>query len=89
MVFSKQQQINEFIGALELSSFLSDSIIDVLNEALSGLVKKEVSKEEIGTKLLGEGKPMSLQELRANFEEFLSELIKGEEDPEKIRVILG
>ena len=32
---------------------------------------------------------MSLQELRANFEEFLSELIKGEEDPEKIRVILG
>ncbi|NMB01453.1 MAG: hypothetical protein GX971_08065 [Firmicutes bacterium] len=89
MVFSKQQQINEFIGARELSSFLSDSFIDVLNEALSGLVKKEVSKEEIGTKLLGEGKPMSLQELRANFEEFLSELIKGEEDPEKIRVILG
>jgi hypothetical protein len=86
---SEQQQISEFLRAHDLSTFLSDSFIAVLNEALSGLVKKEVSKEEIGSRLLGDGKPMSLQELRDNFEKFLSELTKGEQEPDKIRVILG
>jgi hypothetical protein len=89
MTSSEQQQIADFLATRELPAFLSDSFIAVLNEALSGLVKKEVSKEEIGTRLLGDGKPMSLQELRDNFEKFLAELTKGEQEPEKIRVILG
>jgi len=89
MTPAEQQQIAEFLETRELPEFLSDSFITVLNEALSGLVKKEVSKEEIGTRLLGDGKPMSLQELRDNFEKFLAELKRGEDNPDKIRIILG
>ena len=83
-----QQQIADFLKERELPKPLNDTFIAVLNGALSGLVKKEISRDELTDSLLGEGKPVSLQELRENFEKFLVELMRGE-DPDKIRVILG
>ena len=87
MLIDKQRAIRDFIASKELPKPLTDDFVAILNEALSGLVKKEISKDTISKKLLEEGRPITIKELREKFEQFVAELVIGEE-PEKIRIIL-
>ena len=87
MSTDKQRVIREFLTSQELPTPLTDHFVAILNEALSGLVKKEISKNTISKKLLEEGRPVTIKELREKFEQFIAELVVGE-DPEKIRIIL-
>lgn len=83
----EQDQIADLLRTRKLPDTLTESYVDILVEALSGLVKKDVSREELGNRLFLDGSPATLIELRDNFNKFIEDLARGE-DPDKIRVIL-
>jgi energy-coupling factor transporter ATP-binding protein EcfA2 len=83
----EQDSIQEFLKTEELPESIDDSFITILERALKGLVKKSVKRDDICKRLLGNGKPVTIEELRSNFEKLVDELSSGEEK-EKIRVVL-
>lgn len=83
----EQAAINELISTKALPTDLTDEYIKMLDEALKGLVKKPVKKDTLYKKLVGEGKPITVKELKENFDRFLKEISSGE-DEESIRIIL-
>lgn len=83
----KQDCINTFVSEKVLPDDLSDYFINTVNEALNGLVKKPLKKETIFKTLLGDGKPLSVKELKDNFDKLIAEIsANGSED--KIRIVL-
>lgn len=79
--------IEEVLDKRELPEELSQEFVHVLKEVLSGLVKVTVKVEDLRASLLDEGAPVTPEELRKRFNEYVEELIKGYE-PERVRIIL-
>lgn len=82
-----QQVIQSFTSSRKLPQPLSNEFILAVQEALSALTKITVKIEDLRAVLRNGGSPVTLQEYRKRFEEYLSNLTKGK-DPSKIRIVV-
>jgi hypothetical protein len=66
---------------------MAQDFIQALQEVLSGLTKVVVKKEDLRNALLEGGSPVTPDEMKRRFEEYLKQLTKGKE-PGKVRIVL-
>lgn len=82
-----RKQIEKFMEERRLPDVLSKDFIRAIQEALSGLVKIEVKIEDLHQALLAGGSPVTIDEIKNRFEDYLANLTRGKE-PGKIRIVL-
>ncbi len=80
--------INDFLSQRELPDKVSSEFVDACNQALAGLIRVHVNREELVKALMGEGGPVTVDELSQRLEKYISELIRGN-DPAKVRIVFG
>ena len=83
-----RKQIEKFMEERRLPDVLSKDFIRAIQEALSGLVKIEVKIEDLHEALFAGGSPVTIDEIKNRFEDYLAYLTRGKE-PGKIRIVLG
>lgn len=82
----KQKLVNDFIVSKELPADI-ESFVEAMTDVFKGMVKKPISLSDIQHSLLSDGKPLTIEELKANFDKMIANICHGEA-PEKIRVVL-
>ena len=82
-----RKMIDAFAKDRELPDDLKPEFIQALKEVLSGLVKVAVKIDDLRSALLAGGSPVTPQEIKKRFEEYLEEITKGKE-PGKVRIVL-
>ena len=84
-----RELIEEFLSEGVLTKELIDNpkFTKAVAEALSGLEKVELTTEQLVQKLFGDHSPLTPQEMKERFEEFVKDLSKGK-DTSRIRIIL-
>ena len=82
-----QKSLEAFIKSRELPASLDSNFIHALKEVLSGLVKVNVTVQDIQSALQIEGGPATPVEMKKRFEKYIDQLTKGN-DPAKVRIVL-
>lgn len=87
-LLKKEQKklIDEFLKSKELPENELTEFVKAAKEALSGLAKIVIKREEITKALSKGGIPATPSDIKKRFEEYLSELSKGK-DQDKIRIV--
>ncbi len=83
----RRKQVGSFVKSRRLPDRLSQSFIQAVQEALSGLVRVAVKTDELRAALLAGGTPATPAELTKRFEEFLNSCTRGK-DKSKVRIVL-
>jgi hypothetical protein len=83
----RRKQVEPFVTSRRLPDRLSQSFIQALQEASSGLVRVVVKADELRAALLAGGTPATPTELMKRFEEFLNSCTRGK-DKSKVRIVL-
>ena len=79
--------IEDFMKKRTLPDDLDQDFIHALQEVLSGLTKVSVKLTDMRDALLSGGSPVTPEEMRKRFEEYLDGLTRGKE-PGKVRIVL-
>jgi hypothetical protein len=82
---SQRKLVEAFIKSKQVPDSISRDFINAVNEALSGLEKVTMKMEELRDSLLKGGAPMTIEEARKRFENYLEGKYHGK-DPDKIRI---
>jgi hypothetical protein len=82
-----RQRIEAFLQSGDLPNPLDSEFVDVLKDALSGLVKVPVSFKDLQEALFSNGEPATPDEMKKRFEDYIRNLTKGK-DPAKVRLVL-
>ena len=82
-----QNSINKLIDSQTIPNNISDDYVKMLDTALKGLKKKPVKKDSVYKQILGDGKPITVKELKDNFDRFIDSLSAGE-NVDTIRIVL-
>ncbi len=82
----QQQALRAFLDSGELPDLTPD-LIHTLQESLSGLEKVVIQMEEVRSALLEGGSPVTPEELKNRFKEFVNDKICGL-DSTKVRIVL-
>jgi hypothetical protein len=83
-----RHRVDAFLRDRALPEALSQDFIQTMQEVLSGLIKVEVTTEDLRTALLAGGSPATPAEMKKRFDAYLDALTKGKE-PGKVRIVLG
>ncbi|GBD96914.1 MAG TPA: ATP-binding protein [Nitrospirae bacterium] len=84
---SARKLVDDFIKIRTLPDVLSHDFINALKDVLSGLARVSVKMEDLRAALLSGGSPVTPDEMKKRFEEYLNELARGKE-PGKVRIVL-
>lgn len=84
---NQRELIDDFMKNCSLPEDLGNEFIIALKEVLSGLIKVSVKIEDLRIALLSGGSPVTPEEMKKRFDEYLNELTKGKE-PNKVRIVL-
>lgn len=85
---SEKKQIDTFMKNRVIPDELGHEFIQALKEVLAGLIKVPVKLADLRDALLSGGSPVTPEEMKKRFEEYLNELTRGKE-PGKVRIILS
>lgn len=83
----RKKLVTDFVKNRVLPEELDQELIQALQEVLSGLSKVLVKMPELRDELLKGGSPVTPEEMKKRFEQYLDQLIKGKE-PGKVRIVL-
>ncbi|MFW6030250.1 MAG: DUF6079 family protein, partial [Halanaerobiales bacterium] len=83
----ESELINDFLEQRELPENISSEFIHALKEVLSGLKKIVIKNKDLRYALISEGSPVTTEEMKKRFVNYLEKVIKGE-DANKVRIIL-
>lgn len=83
----RKKLVTGFVKNRVLPEELDQEFIQALQEVLSGLSKVSVKMPELRDELLKGGSPVTPEEMKKRFEQYLDQLIKGKE-PGKVRIVL-
>jgi predicted ATPase len=83
----EREQLEVFIKSRKLPIPLDNSFIHALQEVFSGLVKVTFKVQDLQSALKVTGGPVTPEEMKKRFEEYVDELIRGK-DPAKVRIVL-
>ena len=79
--------VDAFLQSRELPENISQDFIQALQEALSALIKVEVTTKHLRAALIAGGSPVTPVEMKKRFDAYLDELTKGKEQG-KVRIVL-
>jgi hypothetical protein len=79
--------IDSFLKSRTLPEPLEQNFVAALQEALSGLTRVTIKISDFRNALLAGGSPITLEEMRKRFEEYLESLVRGKERS-KVRIVL-
>jgi hypothetical protein len=79
--------VESLLSKQGLPDELSKDLINALKEIFSGLVKIEVKIDEMKSALLAGGSPVTLDELKKRFEDYMTEKTKGKQQ-QKVRIVI-
>lgn len=79
--------VDAFIKAEVLPDPLASEFIAAVREALSGLAKASVKIDDLRKALFADGAPVTPEDLRRRFDDYLDKVTRGKE-PEKVRIVL-
>lgn len=80
-------RIQEFLNKRVLPGDLDSEFINAVREVLSGLVKMNLTLDDVKAALLAGGSPCTVEELKGRFVKYLDNLVNGKEVL-KVRIIL-
>lgn len=80
-------RIQEFLNKRVLPGDLDSEFINAVREVLSGLVKMNLTLDDVKAALLAGGSPCTVEELKGRFVKYLDNLVNGKE-VSKVRIIL-
>ncbi|MET4666286.1 DUF6079 family protein [Sphingomonas sp. PvP056] len=84
---SQRDRIRGFADGAELPMPLDSDFVAAMRDALSGLVREELTAAQLAAALLDGGSPVTAEELRARFEKLLETHVKGK-DISKVRFVV-
>jgi hypothetical protein len=84
---SAKKKVENFIEKGELPEKLDNDFLDALREVLSGLVKLEISLQDLRDALLAGGSPATVEEIKDRLDSLMTKLTKGKE-ADKVRIVL-
>ncbi|MDD3893617.1 MAG: DUF6079 family protein [Syntrophomonadaceae bacterium] len=84
---SARARVQEFIKKRVLPEDLDSEFINAIKEVLSGLVKMNLTLDEVKAALLAGGSPCTIDELKNRFTKYLDQMVEGKELL-KVRIIL-
>ena len=79
--------IDSFLKSRTLPEPLEQNFVAALQEALSGLTRVTIKISDFRNALLAGGSPITLEEMRKRFEEYIDSLVRGKE-LSKVRIVL-
>lgn len=79
--------VSDFIDEKELPKEITDQFVKTFQDIFSGLEKVSVNEEDLKKIFGGVGTPLTVDELRKKFEEYLQSLIE-DKDPKRVRIVL-
>lgn len=82
----QQKILDKLLETRKLPKDIDGNFISAVNTLMQGLEKVEVSIEEVKDAIFGDG-PAGVGDIRARFEKYLDELVKGRNE-EKVRLII-
>lgn len=82
-----QLQVQEFLCTRQLPTELNNDFIGALRDLFQGLIKVEVTAQQLAAALLAGGAPVTLPELKERFDRYLNRLAVGKEVA-KVRVVI-
>jgi len=82
-----REPLEAFLKSRELPVPLDSNFVHALKEVLSGLVKIPLKVKTLLTALQVTGGPSTPSEMKKRFEEYIDQLIKGN-DPSKVRIVM-
>lgn len=82
-----RQEVETFRETEELPDELTTTFLKALGEALSGLERVAISRDQLHGSLTSGGLPCTVDELRERFERFISTVTKGR-DTAKVRIVI-
>ncbi len=85
--FENRQRIEAFLQSGDLPNPLDSEFVEVLKEALSGLLKVPIRIRDLQEVLFSNGEPATPDEMKKRFEDYIRTLTKGK-DPAKVRLVL-
>lgn len=82
-----KSELDQFLETRKLPERISSDFVEVIQEALTGLVKVSVKGGNVCEALVKGGSPCTVDELKCRFADYLAEVCK-DKDPDKIRVVV-
>lgn len=82
----EKKEIEEFINTKELVFPVSSQFLKIVNNLFKGFEKVEITETQL-IQVMGDGSPMSINELEVRIRQLISDLTEGKEK-EKIRIML-
>jgi len=83
----ERKLIDVFMKTRALPDDIGHDFISALKEVLSGLVKVPIKLNDLRSALLIGGSPVTPEEMKKRFEEYLNGLVRGKE-PGKVRIVI-
>jgi len=84
---SSRRLVDAFLTNRNLPDKVETEFVQVVQEALSGLMKVIFSTNHLCTALANSGSPLTPAEIRKRFDDYVTEQTKGK-DPGKVRILL-
>ena len=81
-----RKTLEDFLSQRKLPSKVTSEFVAACNQALGSLVRVTINKDELMGSLIGQGGPVTIDELSERLEKYLSELIR-DKDPAKVRIV--
>ncbi len=82
----QRKTLEDFLYQRKLPSKVTSEFVAACNQALESLVRVTINKDELMGSLVGQGGPVTIDELSERLEKYLSELTRGN-DPVKVRIV--
>lgn len=83
----QRKLVDSFLKSKRLPDKITGEFIETIQEVLSGLTKVVVKAEDLRDKLLAGGSPVTVDELKRRFDEYITSLTRGKE-ASKVRIII-
>lgn len=83
----QQQLVNEFIKNQYITLPINIRLLDTINDLLKGIHKEVLEVNQI-IKMMGDGNPVTVNEVKRNFERLLNALV-GNNPTNRVRIMIN
>jgi hypothetical protein len=82
----QQQLVKDFIEKKQFDLPIDNRLLEIINDLLKGIHKEEIHIDQL-VKMMGDGNPLTVDEVRRNFE-MLMRAIVGNNQPHRVRIMV-
>jgi hypothetical protein len=82
----QQQLVNDFIQKKQFDLPIDIRLLEIINDLLKGIHKEEIHIDQL-VKMMGDGNPLTVDEVRRNFEMLMRGIV-GNNQPHRVRIMV-